>query len=199
MVAQVGSQTLPNGADALAVAADVTKEQDVDRLFGAIAEQVGPLDILINNAGAGIYGEVWKLTPADFDLVMAANARSTFLCARKAMDTMIPRKSGYIINISSVVGFKGYAKQGAYAAAKHAVMGITKVLAVEAQPLGIRVSAILPGAVDTDFIRAARPDLKPAELLGPEDIAATVAYLLSLSDRAAVDEIYIRRRNSQPF
>jgi 3-oxoacyl-[acyl-carrier protein] reductase len=112
---------------------------------------------------------------------------------------MEPRRRGYIINISSVVGFKGYVNQAAYAATKHGIMGLTKALALEAQPHGIRVSVVLPGGVDTELVRAARPDLDPKDLLQPDDIAQTVLYLLSLSDRAAVDQIYIRRRNSQPF
>jgi NAD(P)-dependent dehydrogenase (short-subunit alcohol dehydrogenase family) len=78
-------------------------------------------------------------------------------------------------------------------------MGLTKSLAVEAQACGIRVSAILPGTVDTPMGTDSRPDLDPAEMMQPEDIAQAVAYLLSLSDRAAVDEILIRRRSSKPF
>jgi 3-oxoacyl-[acyl-carrier protein] reductase len=112
---------------------------------------------------------------------------------------MSPRRQGYIINISSVVGFKGYPNQAAYTATKHGVMGITKSLAVEAQPHGIRVSAVLPGGVDTALAAAGRPDLDRSVLLQPRDIAQAVLYLLSLSERAAVDEIYIRRRSSAPF
>ena len=76
---------------------------------------------------------------------------------------------------------------------------MTKSLAVEAQPHGIRASLIYPGGVDTDFVRSARPDLDPAILIRPEDIAQAVMYLLSLSEQCAVDEIYIHRRNSKPF
>lgn len=187
------------GNTAHAIPADVAIEQDVDRLFQFVRRQCNQLDILINNAGLGIYGELVQCTAADFDHVLAVNLRGTFLCCRRAMEMMIARKAGYIINISSVVGFKGYPRQSAYTAAKHGVMGLTKSLAVEAQPHGIRVSAVLPGGVDTDLARKARPDLKPEELLSPDDIAQTVVYLLSLSHRAAVDEIYIRRRSSLPF
>ena len=112
---------------------------------------------------------------------------------------MAPRRRGTILNISSVVGFRGYPNQSAYAASKHGLMGLTKSLAVEAQPHGIRVSAVLPGGVDTDMSRQSRPDLKADDLMQPEDIAQAVEFLLSLSDRAAVDEIYIRRRTSKPF
>jgi 3-oxoacyl-[acyl-carrier protein] reductase len=98
-----------------------------------------------------------------------------------------------------VVGFKGYPNQAAYTASKHALLGLTKSLAVEAQEQGIRVSAILPGAVNTKLGSVARPDLDPEVLLQPEDIAHTVLFLLSLSDRAAIDQIYIRRSGSKPF
>ena len=112
---------------------------------------------------------------------------------------MIPAGSGFIINLSSVVGFKGYVNQSAYTATKHGVMGLTKSLAAEVQEHGISVSAILPGGVDTDFIGAARPDLDRSILIPPEDIAKTVLFMLSLSDRTMVDQIYIRRRTGTPF
>jgi len=153
----------------------------------------------VNNAGIGLFGKVADFAAADLDRVMAVNLRGTFLCCREAMKLMIPQRSGYIINISSVVGIKGYPNQSAYTASKHAVMGLTKSLAVEAQPHGIRVSAVLPGGVDTEMVQASRPDLDRSVLLQPDDIAQTVMFLLSLPERAAIDEIYIRRRASQPF
>jgi 3-oxoacyl-[acyl-carrier protein] reductase len=112
---------------------------------------------------------------------------------------MVAQRSGAIINISSVVGFKGYPNQAAYTASKHGVVGLTKSLAAEAQEHDIRVSVILPGGVDTHLVGDARPDLDRSVLMQPEDIAQTVLYLLSLSDRAHVDQIYIRRRTSKPF
>ena len=136
---------------------------------------------------------------SDYDKIMDINLKGVFLCCREAMRLMVPAGRGYIINISSVVGFKGYPEQSAYTASKHGVMGLTKSLSVEAQEHNIRVSVILPGGVDTDLVRAARPDLDRTVLIPPEDIADTVLYLLSLSERAVVDQVYIRRRNSAPF
>ena len=187
------------GGKATAIAADIANEDDVVALFGQIRDTIGRLDVLVNNAGVGAYGPVVHFAAADVDRIMAVNVRGTFLCCREAMKLMIPRRQGYIINISSVVGFRGYPDQAAYTAAKHAVMGLTKSLAVEAQEHGIRVSAICPGGVDTEMIRRSRPDLDPSVLMHPEDIAQSVIYLLSLSERAAVDEIYIRRLKSKPF
>jgi 3-oxoacyl-[acyl-carrier protein] reductase len=195
----VAGEITDAGGKAVAIAADVAEESDISSLFDQVRERFGRLDVLVNNAGVGVFGPVAELSPADFDQVVAVNLRGVFLCCQQAMRMMIPQGSGYIINISSVVGFRGYPNQSAYTAAKHGVMGLTKSLAVEAQKHGIRVSAVLPGGVSTDLIRAARPDLDPSVLMQPEDIAQTVMYLLSLSDNAAVDQIYIRRRTSQPF
>jgi 3-oxoacyl-[acyl-carrier protein] reductase len=155
--------------------------------------------VLVNNAGLGLSGPLMEFPAESLELLLAVNVKGLFFCCQQAMRLMVPARRGYIINISSVVGFKGYANQAAYAASKHAVMGITKSLAVEAQPHGIRVSAILPGAVDTGLMQALRPDLDKALLMKPQDVADAVMFLLSLSPTAAVDEIYIRRRSSAPF
>ncbi|MBS3735403.1 MAG: SDR family oxidoreductase [Phycisphaerae bacterium] len=194
--AATGSHAAAGGATP--VVADVSDADSVVALFAA-ADAIGPVDVLVNNAGVGRYGPVAEFAVEDFDHVTAVNLRGTFLCCREAMRRMGPRGSGFIINIASVVGFKGYVNQAAYTAGKHGVMGLTKSLAAEAQPSGVRVSAVLPGGVDTEMVAASRPDLDRDELLSPEDVAGAVLYLLSLSDRAHVDQIYIRRRGSAPF
>jgi NAD(P)-dependent dehydrogenase (short-subunit alcohol dehydrogenase family) len=187
------------GGNARAVQTDITNETSVLDLFKTIDNEFGRVDILINNAGMGVFSHLVDCTSEDFDRIMAVNAGGTFLCSREALKRMIPQKSGYIINISSVLGIRAYVNQGAYTAAKHAVMGLTKTLAIEGQPHNIRVSAVLPGGVNTEMIAQSRPDLNPDELLEPEDIAGAVTYLLNLSDKASVDQIYNRRRNSYPF
>jgi len=187
------------GGEAEAVAVDVADAASVRALFAAVRNGRGRLDVVVNNAGIGLYGPVETFPVEDLDRLVAVNLRGTFLCCQEAMRLMIPAGAGYIINISSVVGFKGYPNQAGYTATKHAVMGLTKSLAVEAQAHGIRTSVILPGGVDTDMVRHARPDLDPASLLHPEDVAQVVLFLLSLSERAAVDQIYLRRRTGQPF
>jgi len=187
------------GGEAIAVPTDVSSEASVLGLFERLRGELGRLDILVNNAGTGAFGAIADLEAADLDRVLAVNVRGTFLCSREALKLMRPRRSGTIVNIASVVGFRGYPNQGAYSASKHAVMGLTKSLAVEAQADGIRVSAVLPGGVNTDMIGDARPDLDRSTLLQPEDIARTVLFLITLPEHAAVDEIYIRRRSSKPF
>jgi NAD(P)-dependent dehydrogenase (short-subunit alcohol dehydrogenase family) len=187
------------GGAASAWPVDLSSEARIGALFDFIREQFGRLDVLINNAGIGLFGPIIEFAAADLDRLYTINVRGTFLCCQQALQLMIPQNGGYIINIASVVGFKGYPGQAGYGISKHGVMGLTKSLAVEAQPYGIRVSVISPGGVNTEMIGEARPDLDRSMLLQPEDIAQTVMFLLSLSDQAAIDEIYIRRRASAPF
>lgn len=196
---QVAQDIRASGGEATAVPADLTEQSSVEALFATLRDRAGRLEVLVNNAGIGLFGQVADFPVEDLDRMYQVNLRGTFLCSREALRMMAPAKRGYIINIASVVGIKGYPNQSGYTASKHAVMGFTKSLAVEAQEHGIRASAVLPGAVITELIAAARPDLNPAELLRPEDVAGAVLYLLSLSESAAVDEIYIRRRKSSPF
>jgi len=195
----VAAQIRKGGGQATPLRLDVAQESSILGVFKQIQQRLGRLDILVNNAGLGLYGPIRDFRTEDLDKLLAVNLRGAFLCCREALRLMEPRRSGYIVNVSSVVGFKAYANQAAYTATKHGLAGLTKTLAQEAQPHGIRVSLVSPGGVDTDLVRAARPDLDPSVLLQPEDIAQAVLYLLSLSERAAVDEIYIRRRASQPF
>lgn len=184
---------------ASAVPADVANEREVVSMFESVEDRFGKIDILVNNAGIGRFGRVADFAVRQFDELMAVNLRGTFLCCRSALKLMIPQKNGYIINISSVVGIKGYPNQAAYTASKHGIMGFTKSLAVEAQEHNIRVSAILPGGVDTELFREARDDIETSAMMHPTDIAHAVIFLLSLSKRAAIDQIYIRRRSSSPF
>ena len=188
-----------NGDNADAVACDVSSEVDVRRLFASVRESAGRLDILVNNAGIGTFGSVEEFAIADLDRILAVNVRGAFVACQEAVRLMKPRGSGTIINVASVVGFKGYPNQAAYTASKHALMGLTKSLATETQPHGLRVAAILPGGVDTDLVAKARPDLDRSVLLKPEDIARCVMFLVTLPERAWIDEIYIRRRASAPF
>ncbi len=196
---KVKEEIIAKGGLATPLKTDISVEQEILLLFETIREKCGRLDIVVNNAGIGIWGKLVDFAIEDFDKLINVNLRSMYICCQQALKMMIPAGSGFIINLSSVVGFKGYVNQSAYTATKHGVMGLTKSLAAEAQEHGICVSAILPGGVDTDFIGAARPDLDRSILIPPEDIAKTVLFMLSLSDRTMVDQIYIRRRTGTPF
>jgi 3-oxoacyl-[acyl-carrier protein] reductase len=187
------------GGSASCMTADISEEKQIETLFERIQASFESLDILINNAGLGIWAKLVDFRTEDLDRILAVNLRGPYLCCRQAMRIMIPAHKGHIINITSVQGIRGYENQSAYAASKHGVMGFSKSLAVEAQEHNIRVSVVLPAAVDTEMIREARPDLDPSVLIRPEDIAKSVLFLLSLSDTAMVDQIYVRRMSGRPF
>lgn len=188
-----------SGGFAKAYPTDLRKDNDILDLFKQIKKDFNRLDILINNAGVIKSGNMIDFSMEDFDMLVDINLRAVFYCCKKALELMVPAGKGYIINLSSVVGIKGYPRQTAYGSVKHGIMGLTKALAAEVAENGIRVSVILPGGVDTDLIREARPDLDSSVLMQPEDIADTVLYLLELPERAMVDQIYIRRSKSAPF
>jgi len=178
----------------------VTAERDVKRLVRTVVERFGRLDIVINNAGIGVFGPLEKTTTEDWDRVMAVNARGPFMLCREAIPYLKQnRDTAWIINVSSVVGVKGYVNQAAYTASKHALMGMTKVLAHEVKQYGIRVHAICPGGVDTGLVANARPDLDRSILMKPEEIAEIVLFLLTRRGNAVLDQVNVRRATSEPW
>jgi len=193
--ARLASET---GATIVALPCDVGDEAQVKALFCELKTRWPFLDMAVNNAGIGVFKKAVETTGDEWDRVMRVNARGTFLCCREEMLWMAGTGGGRIVNVSSVVGRKGYPNQAVYSASKHAIMGLTKVLAVEGQADNIRVQAICPGGTDTELISRARPDLDRSGLIRPEDVAGIVMFLLTLPDNAVVDEINVRRAGSQP-
>ncbi len=159
----------------------------------------GRLDLLVNNAGMGVFGPIETLSTADWDRVMAVNVRAPFILSREAIPHLAKQERAWIINIASVVAHKGYEKQSLYGASKHALLGMSKALGKELHSQGIRVHVISPGGVDTDMVGDARPDLDRSILIQPDAIADALAYLLTLPASAAVDEICIRRNGTPPW
>jgi 3-oxoacyl-[acyl-carrier protein] reductase len=199
LLSEVKKEIAKSGGRAESIVCDLGREEDISGLFEKIKKDFGRLDILINNAGIARGGSIADFPVKDFDRLININLRAPYICCQQALKMMIPAGSGYIINISSVVGIKGYPFQTAYTASKHGLTGLTKAIAAEVQEHGIRVSMVLPGGVDTGLINGTKPELDKSLLLKPEDIANTVLYLLSLPERAMIDQIYIRRSVSKPF
>ena len=187
------------GGQAASFCTDISLEADVKALIRNTVERFGRLDILVNNAAVGAFGPLVETTTEQWDLTMAVNARGPFLTCRDAIPYLRQREQSFIVNISSVVGVKGYADQAAYSASKHALMGMTSALAKEVQKDGIRVHAICPGGIDTQLIRRARPDLDPSVLMRPEEIADILLFLLTRRGNAVIDEIHVRRSASTPW
>lgn len=179
------------GGCAEPVQGDVACEDDVRRLFRELKRLYGRVDVLVNNAGVTDDGLAMMMPLAKWSSVLDTNLTGTFLCCREAIKLMAYRRSGSIVNLSSISGAIGTAGQANYAASKGAINSLTKVLARESAHLGIRVNAVAPGYIATDMTRA-----MPANLIAdvirkvplgrggePEDVAHLVAFLLS--DEAA--------------
>lgn len=163
-------------------------------------EHFGRIDVVVNNAGVALSRSIEETTLEEWEFQMAVNVRAPFLVCREALPYLRRSPLATIINVSSVVGTKGYIRQGAYTASKHALMGFTKVLARELHPEGIRVHIIAPGGVSTDLIAAMRPDLLGEKLIAPEEIAEIVWFLLVLrSGNAVIDEVNVRRASNEPW
>ena len=179
------------GAKALAVRCNVADAGEVKGLMDAAVQAFGAIHILVNNAGITRDGLLMTMKEADFDAVIDANLKGTFLCMKAVARAMVKQRYGRIVNLSSVVGLGGNAGQVNYAASKAGVIGMTKALARELAGRNVTVNAVAPGFIRTDMT-AAMPEAARAAVLGtipmqrmgqPEDVAKAVAFLAS--DEAA--------------
>ncbi|MGD9144754.1 MAG: SDR family oxidoreductase [Anaerolineae bacterium] len=195
----VRSEIESSGGQAAAFPADISREADVVGLVRDTIERFERLDIVVNNAGMGTFGPLAEMTTKEWDQIMAVNARGPFLLCREAIPYLKRQSRSFILNISSVVGIRGYANQAAYSASKHALMGMSSALAKEVQKDGIRVHAICPGGVDTPLVAASRPDLDRSVLMHPDEIAEILLFLLTRRGNAVIDEIHVRRAVSTPW
>lgn len=180
-------------AEVRVIAADLATESQIIALF----KQAGRVDLLVNNAGFGIFDTIDNTSLEDWRAVQRVNVEAAFICMREVIKTMKTHGGGRIINIASVVGVKGYPNQAAYGASKHAMIGLTKTAIEEGRDHNIRVHAICPGGVASEMARQARPDLTDfSALIQPEDVAQAVAYLDTLPATITVDCIHLRRAAS---
>lgn len=183
---EVVEQIKKFGRRASMVQADVSKADDVQRLFDEVQNQFGRLDILVNNAGSTRAQDIFETEESDWDHILETNLKSCFLCSKRAMTLMKAQGGGRIINISSVVGHRG-ALYGHvhYAATKSGMFGITKTLARTGAPLGINVNTVAPGCIDTELLHQTHGDETVQELadsiplgLGTcRDVGLAVAFL----------------------
>ena len=183
-------QIVSSGARAIAVQADVTIAADVDALVKRTSEEFGPVDILVNNAGSLIERlRILDLTEQRWDEVMNLNLKSAFLCSRAVVASMIERRTGAIINLSSIAGRNGGALGSIhYSTAKGGLITFTKGLAKELAPYGVRVNAVSPGVIDTPYHEQfSSPEMMKGYVNGiplgrvgkPDEVAKVIAFLAS--------------------
>ncbi len=176
-----------NGVKAICLKADVSNQEDVANLFTQVKEQLGAVEVLVNNAGITRDGLLIRMSEEDYDAVLDTNLKGTFLCTKAAVKDMMRAKKGRIINITSIVGVQGNPGQANYCASKAGVIGFTKSVAREYGGKGVTVNAVAPGFIQTamtdelpDNVKEAYLKQIPVGRFGqPEDVANVVEFLAS--------------------
>jgi 3-oxoacyl-[acyl-carrier protein] reductase len=173
------------GHEALAVQGDVTSGASIEEMFVNVEEALGPVSVLVNNAGIRRDGLSLRMRDEDWQDVIATNLYGAFACSRRALLPMVQARHGRIVNVASVAALKGSAGQANYCAAKAGVIGLTKAMALEVASRNVTVNAVAPGLIETDLTLSLAPeryaaivDTVPAGRAGsPSDVASFVAYL----------------------
>lgn len=170
--------------------ADVTVATDVAALVSSTETALGPISILVNNAGIGVFGPAHEKSEADWDRVLNTNLKSVFLMSKAVALSMIRRGSGDIVNISSLAGRNAFAGGGIYCASKWGLQGFSACMAEDLREYGIRVSVVCPGSVATEF--SGRGPKDPSKALTPADVAHAVAMIVTQGPQSFVSEVQLR-------
>ncbi len=177
----------------LALRADVSKLGDVQSLLAGVKERFGRLDILINNAGLGVFRSVGDLTPEEWHAMLDTNLSGVYYCCHEALPLLKEAGTSFIINIGSLAGRNAFAGGAGYNASKFGLLGFSEALMLDHRYDGVRVSCVMPGSVDTEF---GHSGTGKAWKIQPEDIAETVAHLLAMPERTLISRVEVRP--SQP-
>lgn len=182
---EVVNQILSLGGNAVAFQADISRRDQAQQLIEETNRTLGPIQLLVNNAGVSWTGLFQDMSQEQWERLLGVNLNGTVYCCQSVLPSMIHRQKGAIVNLSSIWGIAGASCEAGYSAAKAAVIGLTKALAKELGPSGIRVNCVAPGAVDTEMNAHLTPedltllkDETPLGIMGrPEDIAEAVWFL----------------------
>jgi 3-oxoacyl-[acyl-carrier protein] reductase len=184
-----------SGVTTVVFAADVADEGAVARAVAAAEQQLGAVDVLVNNAGIYANAPVDRMDTLIFDRILAVNLRGPFLLARAVLPGMRARKRGHIVNISSTAGRRGFAGGGAYCASKFGLAGLSEAMMYEARTANVRVTCVFPSTVNTDLVKKSGMELKAERAIQPEDVAEAVVALVASDDRALTKSIEIWQTN----
>jgi len=179
------------GVHALGGHCDVSSAEQVGSFAKRVNDELGPVDVLVNNAGVLATQRLEETREIDWDTVLDVNLKGAYLCVKACLPAMLKRRSGRIINVASISGTLGTPRLTAYCASKWGLIGLTKALAEETRRAGVQVMAVAPGSVDTQMLRVGRPDLKPD--MTADDVASTIRWLAAEAPAAmtgAVVEVF---------
>ena len=179
-----------SGIKSLAVPADLLKPSDISGAVRKTRETLGPIEILVNNAGIGHFAPVHEASEENWDSVLDTNLKAVFLLSRAVAPGMIALHGGHIINIASLAGKSAFAGGSLYCASKWGLLGLTQCMAEDLRPHGIRVSAVCPGSVNTEFSPHIGKD--PRKMLQPEDVAHAVQAIVAQQPQSFISEILLR-------
>jgi NAD(P)-dependent dehydrogenase (short-subunit alcohol dehydrogenase family) len=178
------------GTRALALTGDIGDERDVQRFVEAAGREFGRVDGIVNNAGTDVTKAVDELSIDEWDRVLRTNLRGPFLLSRAALP-WLRRQGGDIVNITSTAAKRSWPNASAYHASKWGLLGFSHALHAELRPLGVRVTAIVTGGMRTPFLLDRFPDLDPAKLQDPADVARTVAFALAQPRGSTIAELVV--------
>ena len=178
------------GAGVAALPADIRNANEIVPLVSKIEQALGPIAILVNNAGIGYFAPIQDASEANWDSVLDTNLKAVFLLSKAVAPGMIQRRGGHIINIGSLAGKSAFAGGAIYCASKWGLLGLTQCMAEDLRPHGIRVSAVLPGSVATDFSPHAGKDA--SKMLQPDDVAHAVEGIVTQASQSFISEVLIR-------
>ncbi|HNR30044.1 MAG TPA: SDR family oxidoreductase [Candidatus Hydrogenedentes bacterium] len=187
------------GGEAFPCVCDVAAPSQVDNAVNMVLHRFGHIDILVNNAGYACFKPFTEIAIDEWRHTLDVNLTGPFLVTQAVLPSMIARRSGRIINVSSVAGLKPIAEQSAYCASKFGLNGFSLALALELRAYDIAVHALCPGGVATRLADEAMPERDKADWMTPEDVAQAALYLATLSPRATTDVLHIRRFDSTPL
>src|SRR5580704_7597902 len=177
-------------AGVFSAAVDVTHGEQILAFVRDTEEELGPVQILVNNAGIRYFGPTHEASEATWDSVLDTNLKAVFLMSKAVAAGMIERRGGQIINIASLAGKNAFAGGGIYCASKWGLLGLTECMAEDLRGYGVRVSAICPGSVATDFSPRGKKDI--SKMLQSEDIAHVVAMIVTQAPQSFISEVLLR-------
>ena len=177
------------GGTALVVPTDVSDEAQIEQLVTRTHVEWGRLDILITSAGRASFGPLVESNTADWDSMMNTNLRATYLCAKHVLKIMLPQGSGHILNVLSMASHTALPGSAAYTASKFGALGLTKVMAAEVRSQGVKVTAVMPGSVNTPLWDKSGGDLDQNKMLSAPDVASAMLDVIAQPPGIYTDEI----------
>jgi 3-oxoacyl-[acyl-carrier protein] reductase len=189
LLSVVQAEMNAKGYQSISIPTDVTSQNSVKNLVVETLKHFGKVDILINNAGVGVFSKVVDTTDEDYKQMMDVNLKGVFLCTKAVIPSMIRQNSGEIINIASLAGKNSFAGGAVYSATKWGLIGFARSLMLEVRENNIRVVTICPGSVNTNFGDKEKDE---PYIVQPEDVSETVIFALTMPNRVNVSEIDIR-------